>query len=87
MQEFKRGHEKAKINYICFDNDLKLMAVISSRGTIPIFSMGTTIKKLKEHKKKKEQEKLKEVEKEKEGKKIDDKKEKEKEKENKRRKM
>ena len=80
LQEFKRGHEKAKINYICFDNDSKLMAVSSSRGTIHIFSMGSTIKKLKEHEKKKEQEKLKEVEKEKEGKKIDDKKEKENEK-------
>ena len=53
LQEFKRGHEKAKINYICFDNDSKLMAVSSSRGTIHIFSMGSTIKKLKEHEKKK----------------------------------
>ena len=51
LQEFKRGHEKAKINYICFDNDSKLMAVSSSRGTIHIFSMGSTIKKLKEHEK------------------------------------
>lgn len=57
LQEFKRGHEKAKINYICFDNDTKLMAVSSSRGTIHIFSMGSTIKKLKEHEKKKEIEK------------------------------
>ena len=54
LQEFKRGHEKVKINYICFDNDSKLMAVSSSKGTIHIFSMGSTIKKLKEHKKKKE---------------------------------
>ena len=57
LQEFKRGHEKAKINYICFDNDTKYMAVSSSRGTIHIFSMGSTIKKLKEHKKKVEAEK------------------------------
>ena len=57
LQEFKRGHEKVKINYICFDNDSKLMAVSSSKGTIHIFSMGSTIKKLKEHKKKKEAEK------------------------------
>ena len=64
LQEFKRGHEKVKINYICFDNDSKLMAVSSSKGTIHIFSMGSTIKKLKEHKKKKEEEK-KEKEKEK----------------------
>ena len=67
LQEFKRGHEKAKINYICFDNDSKLMAVSSSRGTIHIFSMGSTIKKLKEHenrKKEREKEKMKEKEKE-----------------------
>ena len=58
LQEFRRGHEKAKINYICFDNDSKLMAVSSSRGTIHIFSMGSTIKKLKEHENlKKEREK------------------------------
>lgn len=65
LQEFKRGHEKAKINYICFDNDSKLMAVSSSRGTIHIFSMGSTIKKLKEHENlKKEREKEKKKEKE-----------------------
>ena len=65
LQEFKRGHEKAKINYICFDNDSKLMAVSSSRGTIHIFSMGSTIKKLKEHEKLKiEREKEKKKEKE-----------------------
>ena len=64
LQEFKRGHEKANINYICFDNDTKLMAVSSSRGTIHIFSMGSTIKKFREHEKrreilKKEKEKIK----------------------------
>ena len=69
LQEFRRGHEKAKINYICFDNDSKLMAVSSSRGTIHIFSMGSTIKKLKEHENlKKEREKEKKKEKEKEEK-------------------
>lgn len=66
LQEFKRGIEKAKINYICFDNDSKLMAVSSSRGTIHIFSMGSTIKKLKEHEKKKELIKAKQKEKKKE---------------------
>lgn len=72
LQEFKRGHEKAKINYICFDNDSKLMAVSSSKGTIHIFSMGSTIKKLKEHENlKKEREKKKEKEKEKEEKEKD----------------
>ena len=49
LQEFKRGMEKAKINSICFDFDSKFMAVSSSRGTIHIFSMGSTIKNLKEH--------------------------------------
>ena len=63
LQEFKRGHEKAKINYICFDNDSKLMAVSSSRGTIHIFSMGSTIKKLKEHEKEKKNAEKKEKEK------------------------
>ena len=63
LQEFKRGHEKAKINYICFDNDSKLMAVSSSRGTIHIFSMGSTIKKLKEHEKEKKNSEKKEKEK------------------------
>jgi WD40 repeat protein len=62
LQEFKRGHEKAKINYICFDNDTKLMAVSSNRGTIHIFSMGSTIKKLKEHEKEKSKKKEKEKE-------------------------
>ena len=49
LQEFKRGIEKAKINSICFDMDTKFMAVSSSRGTIHIFSMGSTIKNLREH--------------------------------------
>lgn len=57
LQEFKRGHEKAKINCICFDNDSKLMAISSSRGTIHIFSMGSTFKKLREHEKMKEEKK------------------------------
>ena len=65
LQEFKRGHEKAKINYICFDNDSKLMAVSSSRGTIHIFSMGSTIKKLKEHEKEKKEKEREKIEKEK----------------------
>ena len=48
LQEFKRGHEKAIIYTICFDKDSKFMAVSSSRGTIHIFSMGSSLKKLKE---------------------------------------
>ena len=86
LQEFKRGLDKAKINYICFDNETKYMAVSSSKGTIHIFSMGSTIKKLKEHEKKveaekKEKENQKEKEKEEEEKKETGKNEKENEKE------
>ena len=43
LMEFKRGHDKAKINTICFDNETKFMAVSSSKGTIHIFSMGSTM--------------------------------------------
>ena len=78
LQEFKRGMEKAKINSICFDNDTKFMAVSSSRGTINIFSMGSTIKRLKEHEiNKKNEEKDKDVKKKdkKDKKKKEDKKE------------
>ena len=48
LQEFKRGHEKAIIHTICFNKDSKLMAISSSRGTIHIFSLGNSLKKLKE---------------------------------------
>ena len=50
LMEFNRGREKAKINTICFDDDTKFMAVSSSRGTIHIFSMGSTIHELNQHK-------------------------------------
>ena len=49
LMEFNRGREKAKINTICFDVDTKFMAVSSSRGTIHIFSMGSTIHELNQH--------------------------------------
>ena len=48
LQEFKRGKEKAEINYICFDNYGKFLAATSDRGTIHIWSMGSSIKKMKE---------------------------------------
>ena len=48
LQEFKRGKEKAEINYICFDNFGKFLAATSDRGTIHIWSMGSSIKKMKE---------------------------------------
>ena len=50
LMEFNRGREKAKINTICFDDDTKFMAVSSSRGTIHIFSMGSTMHELNQHK-------------------------------------
>ena len=50
LMEFNRGREKAKINTICFDDDTKFMAVSSSRGTIHIFSMGSTMHELNKHK-------------------------------------
>ena len=58
LMEFKRGHDKAKINTICFDNETKFMAVSSSKGTIHIFSMGSTMKKLKENEMIKEKKKI-----------------------------
>ena len=48
LMEFKRGIEKAIINTICFDNESNLMAVSSSKGTIHIFTMRSTFKKLNE---------------------------------------
>ena len=48
LKEFKRGSGKVDYIYICFDNDNKFMAVSSNKGTIHIFSMGSTIKKLKD---------------------------------------
>ena len=48
LMEFKRGKEKAEIYYICFDNKSKYMAVCSSRKTIHIWSMGSSMKKMKE---------------------------------------
>jgi WD40 repeat protein len=53
LKEFKRGSEKAIINYICFDNDSKFMAVCSDKGTIHIFSMGSTMKEFNDHQKRK----------------------------------
>ncbi len=46
LQEFKRGSEKAEINYITFDNLGILVAVTSDRGTIHIWSIKNSIKKL-----------------------------------------
>ena len=49
LQEFKRGNEKADINYLCFDNLGIFLAATSDRGTIHIWSMKSSIKKIKEN--------------------------------------
>ena len=54
LKEFKRGMDKVDYIYICFDNETKFMAVSSNKGTIHIFSMVATMKKLKEIEKLKE---------------------------------
>ena len=49
LQKFKRGNEKAEINYLCFDNLGIFLAATSDRGTIHIWSMKSSIKKIKEN--------------------------------------
>ena len=51
LKIFKRGIDKVEYIYICFDKETKFMAVSSNKGTIHIFSLGSTIKKLKEKEK------------------------------------
>jgi hypothetical protein len=48
LQEVRRGAEKAEIYSIAFDAASKFLACSSDRGTIHIFSLATTQKKLKE---------------------------------------
>ena len=55
LSYFKRGNEKAEINYICFDNLSNYLAVTSDRGTIHIWSLGDVIEKLKIIKEEKEE--------------------------------
>ena len=47
LSQFKRGKEKAEINYICFDKLSYYLAVTSDRGTIHIWSLGEVAEKLK----------------------------------------
>ena len=47
LSYFKRGNEKAEINYICFDTLSNYLAVTSDRGTIHIWSLGEVAEKLK----------------------------------------
>ena len=49
LQELRRGTEKADIYSIAFDPLSKFVACSSDRGTIHIFSLSTTQKKLKEN--------------------------------------
>ena len=59
LKEFKRGMDKVDYIYICFDNESKFMAVSSNKGTIHIFSMGSTKKRFNEiEKMKKDKESL-----------------------------
>ena len=48
LQEFKRGSEKTEINFMTFDYYDFFLAICSQRGTIHIWSMKSSIKKLKE---------------------------------------
>ena len=48
LNEFKRGKEKAEINYMCFEQKGNFLAITSDRKTIHIWSMGSSIKKSKE---------------------------------------
>ena len=47
VQEVRRGKEKAQIRSICFDQNNRLIAASSSRGTVHIWSLSTAIKNLK----------------------------------------
>ena len=46
LQEVRRGKDKADIKHICFSPDYKLLAASSSKGTIHIWSLAQTLKKL-----------------------------------------
>ena len=46
MQELRRGKDKADIKHICFSPDFKLLAASSNKGTIHIWSLANTWKKL-----------------------------------------
>ena len=56
INQFKRGRDNVDYIYICFDNETKFMAVSSNKGTIHIFSMKSTIQKLKQLEEKKQKE-------------------------------
>ena len=47
LQEFRRGKEKAEINYICFGHSHQFVSATSDRGTIHVWSLYSCIQKLK----------------------------------------
>jgi WD40 repeat protein len=48
LQELRRGKDKAEIHHICFDPYSKLIASTSDKGTIHIWSLSTSLKKMKD---------------------------------------
>ena len=46
LQEVRRGKDKADIKHICFSPDYKFLAASSNKGTIHIWSLSQTLKKL-----------------------------------------
>ena len=46
LQELRRGKDKVDIKYICFELNLKYIAASSNKGTIHIWSLSNTLKKL-----------------------------------------
>lgn len=46
LQEVRRGKDKADIKHICFSPDYRLLASSSNKGTIHIWSLSQTLKKL-----------------------------------------
>lgn len=49
LQELRRGTEKAEIYSLAFDVQSKFIACSSDRGTVHIFSLATSHKKMKEN--------------------------------------
>ena len=47
LSQFKRGMEKVEINYMCFDNLNKFLAVTSEKGTIHIWTLNKVAENLK----------------------------------------
>ena len=46
LQEVRRGKDKADIKHICFSSDYRFLAASNSKGTIHIWSLAPTLKKL-----------------------------------------